>query len=131
MQHSLRLSLILLVGMGGIIGATARYTVSSLFAGVDGFPYATLLVNLIGCFFLSWLLSSYSLLEKLGKDAVTALGTGVIGSFTTFSTFAVETIELGQTKVSLAIFYVLVNIFGSLLLCYIGYKLAVKRRDES
>src|SRR5690625_1414625 len=116
--------LFVLIGIGGMIGALARYSISIIFAGMDGFPYATLVVNLIGCFLLSYLLNYDKIKLWLSPEIRIALASGVIGSFTTFSTFALETVELWSNSVLLALTYMILNICGGLAFCYIGYKLA-------
>lgn len=82
------------LGVFGSIGATLRYIVSILIPTRDTFPFSTLTVNLLGCFFLG-LLSS-GLESKLNPKYLPALKTGLIGSFTTFSTFSVEVVQLLQ-----------------------------------
>src|SRR5690625_2791684 len=120
----MNIKLTLLIGIGGMIGALARYSISITFTGINGFPYATLVVNLIGCFLLSYLLNYDKIKQRLSPKIRVALGTGVIGSFTTFSTFALETIELWSNNVLLALTYTLLSVCGGLAFCYIGYKLA-------
>lgn len=118
------------VGIGGMIGAACRYAVSMLFEGpVHDFPYATFTVNLIGCFLLSFLTTHSVIKRKLSPVFFTAIGTGIIGAFTTFSTFAVETIQLSNSHPSIAISYVLLSIFGGLVFCYGGYQLASRKRN--
>lgn len=57
----------------------------------------------------------------------TAIGTGFVGSFTTFSTVSVETIELFQSgKVSLGILYIFVSIVGGMIMCRLGFKTKVE-----
>lgn len=119
---------VLAVGIGGIFGSIGRYSVSLLFAGVSGFPYTTLTVNLIGCFFLSFLLINKQIKSKLKPEVFIAVGTGLIGSFTTFSTFAIETIELLETSFILAAFYVFISVIGGLILCYLGFRATSGRR---
>jgi CrcB protein len=84
----------LLVGLGGIIGANLRYLVSSVVASRWGtlFPYGTLSINLLGSFLLGLLLAAA--IGPGGANARALLGTGFCGGFTTFSTFAFESIAL-------------------------------------
>lgn len=84
-----------LVGLGGAIGAVARYSVAKLITE-DQFPIATLLVNVVGSFILGLVLF-------FGADEplVLFIGVGICGAFTTFSTFSFETVrmlELGQHR---------------------------------
>ena len=78
------------VGMGGAIGATLRYWVY-LHVTWEDFPAATLLVNVLGSFAFALVLFGGA-----GETAVQLLGLGICGSFTTFSTFSVETVQLWE-----------------------------------
>src|SRR5690625_5758956 len=64
---------LLAVGIGGILGAMGRYTVSLLFTSSTDFPFATLTVNLISCFFLSYLLNNEQIKSRLKPEAFIAL----------------------------------------------------------
>lgn len=120
----------LAVGFGGMIGAVCRFSLSSLFPSETGFPFATLLANLIGCFLLSFLLNQSVIKQKLSPKLFAALGTGMIGSFTTFSTFMVETVTLYESNTVLAFSYVGMSILGGLCFCFIGYWSASRKRVE-
>jgi|SRR5699024_10112550 len=119
----------LAVGIGGVFGAAGRYGISVAMTNWDVFPFATLTVNFVGCFLLSWL-SNYTK-SNIHPTLFIALSTGLIGSFTTFSTFTVETVELAHTNLSLALLYIFISIFGGLLCCYLGFRIANKRRLET
>lgn len=121
----------LAVGLGGILGATGRYGISLLFHNTQGFPYPTLIVNLIGCFLLSYLLNQPAIKRKLPHNLFSALTTGLIGSFTTFSTLAVETVQLWYTNAAVAICYITVTICGGLALCLLGYTFASRKQVHS
>lgn len=121
----------LAIGIGGMIGAVCRYGVSTFFLPESGFPFGTLIANLLGCFLLSFLLNSSVIKQKLSLELFAALGTGVIGSFTTFSTFMVETVSMYESNISQAISYVGISIVGGLCFCFIGYRLATRKRVES
>ncbi|WP_138005439.1 fluoride efflux transporter CrcB [Halalkalirubrum salinum] len=77
-----------LVGTGGAIGAVARYAVGE-YIGTAEFPLATLIVNLLGSFVLGAITAAGA-----GNDVVLFIGTGVCGSFTTYSSFSVQTVLL-------------------------------------
>lgn len=124
----MKIRLFMFIGIGGMIGAVARYSLSILFNELSGFPYATLVTNLLGCFSLSFLLNNEQLKQWLSTEIRTALGTGIIGSFTTFSTFTLETFELWNNHLSLAFIYIFMSICGGLGFCYIGFKLARYRQ---
>ncbi len=88
---------ILIIGIGGFIGAIMRYAVSGWVQSWSGsvqFPYGTLAVNGIGCLLIGFL--SY-LAETRGfitPELRSFLVVGILGAFTTFSTFSNETVNL-------------------------------------
>lgn len=88
----------LLVAAAGSVGAPARYlldtAVSDRVAAV--FPYGTLVVNVSGSFALG-VLTGLALDHGLGTTAQLVLGTGLLGAYTTFSTFTLETVSLLQS----------------------------------
>ncbi|GAA0589004.1 fluoride efflux transporter CrcB [Virgibacillus siamensis] len=124
------MSIYLAVGIGGMAGAVARYAVSILIVAGSGFPFATLLVNLTGCFLLSFLFNQSKIKSILSRNVFTALGTGLLGSFTTFSTFTIETIKLWHEHPGLAITYSIISVVGGLLFCYAGFRTAGKQVDR-
>lgn len=79
---------VLLVGVGGAIGAVGRYGVGKL-VKMDQFPISTLVVNVIGSFLLGLVLFS-----QTSETMRLFVGVGVCGAFTTFSTFSVDTVRL-------------------------------------
>ena len=85
----------LLVGVAGAVGAPLRYIVDTLVSdGVEGtFPLGTLTVNVSGSFALG-LLSGLVIYHGLSASPNLILGTGLIGAYTTFSTFSFETSAL-------------------------------------
>ena len=95
----------LIVGAGGFVGAILRYGVNALAVGRAGpFPLGTLIVNVIGCFGLGLLAAWLDERQDLPVELRLALGTGVLGALTTFSTFGVETLDLmraGEPRLAL------------------------------
>ncbi len=114
------------VGIGGVIGSSVRYLISLLLHSNSfiGFPWATLFVNVTGAFLLSFILFHPTIKTKLAPAIFTALTTGVIGSYTTFSTITVEVVMLFHTNSFSSIIYLLLTIFVGLLASYLGYKFA-------
>ena len=90
------MKLILLVAAAGAAGSTLRYLVNLAFlrSGAAGLPYATLTVNVLGCFLAGLLFALFE--TKFAKYAIYApvLLVGFLGAFTTFSTFALESVAL-------------------------------------
>lgn len=91
------LSQSLLVGTGGFVGAVLRFGVSGAVqrsAGFSSFPYGTLVVNVAGCLVIGLLSGLAESRQVLTPEARLLLLIGVLGSFTTFSTFGYETLTL-------------------------------------
>ena len=115
----------LYLALGGSIGATLRYLVSMMSVRWFslGFPVGTLLVNMIGSFLIGFAF------VFLGRDQIAMnlkifLFIGIFGSFTTFSTFMFESMDLLKNAAyKMAFFYMaLSNILG-LILVYLGIQL--------
>lgn len=88
---------LLLIGCGGFIGAIARYAVSGLVQNLShsvSFPFGTLGVNAMGCFFIGALVYLVDAHGWLSVNMRLMLLIGFLGSFTTYSTFASETWNL-------------------------------------
>ena len=89
---------VLLVGAGSFIGGAARYLVSlTLKNASKGFPWATLLVNLVGCFLIGLLWGMFSKSATEGSNWALLLTVGLCGGFTTFSTFSKEALMMLQS----------------------------------
>lgn len=109
--------------LGGFIGAIGRYGVSRLVENTNTFPFETLLVNLVGCFVLTYFTSHPIWSNKLSRPIQVGIGTGLIGSFTTFSTFSSETLELWMSHQHLqAVLYVVLSLVGGLILSWLGFR---------
>lgn len=119
------------VGAAGFLGASLRYSIGVfLFHESAVFPFATLTVNLLGSFLLAWLTTGLMVRFSLPAHIKTALGTGFIGSFTTFSTLSVETAALFLNgKTGLAVLYVAASLFGGLWMSRLGFQ--VRKGEES
>jgi CrcB protein len=92
LQHAL------LVGLGGFVGSALRFLATGWvhrFAG-SRFPWGTLGVNVVGCLLLGLLAGLAEMRQVLGPGERVFLMIGVLGGFTTFSTFAWETVMLAQ-----------------------------------
>ncbi|GAA0298180.1 fluoride efflux transporter FluC [Halarchaeum salinum] len=97
-----------LVGIGGALGALLRTVVGEL-VDIDAYPASTLVVNVVGSFCLAALTAAGA-----GDDLALLLGTGACGAFTTFSSFAVETVRLWETgERAVAVFNAAANLVGA------------------
>ena len=114
------------IALGGATGACLRYFLSQLMLQWfgKGFPFGTLLVNIVGSFFLGFL---YSLLEHGQLEAAlwrTTIGIGFLGALTTFSTFSVDTLMLFQQGLWFkAALNVTLNILCCLFAAWLGTQL--------
>lgn len=116
----------LLICLGGAAGTGARYLLATLVARAAGagFPYGTLLVNVSGSFLLAVLMQISLTTELIGSDARLILGAGVLGGFTTYSTFNYETFALLRDgSWSLAAVNVAATLLGCLLAAVAGVAL--------
>ena len=84
-----RLEVLVLIGIGGFAGANLRYFVALLLPGLSG----TLLVNVAGSFVLGFVLYEALYSELLARQTHFVVGTGFLSSFTTYSTFALESVQ--------------------------------------
>ncbi len=101
------MSKLLLIGCGGFVGSVCRYWVSvavqQMTRSVD-FPYGTLAVNLVGCFFIGLLSHLADARGAFSEETRAFLFVGILGGFTTFSTFGNESLNLlraGQNGLAL------------------------------
>lgn len=106
----------LAVGIGGFVGAIARFQLSGWLAAWSekqygrAYPVGTLAVNVLGCLLIG-LLMTLAEHKRLSVDAQRLLVTGCLGSLTTFSTFGLDTINLfREGRSGLGIVYVLANL---------------------
>jgi CrcB protein len=117
----------LLISLGAILGANARYLTGLWAAERFGpnFPYGTLLVNVSGSFVLGFLIAALQGRLPLPSDLRFFLGVGFLGAFTTFSSFTVETlILLREGSVGLGVANLLINNCAGLAAALLGFWLA-------
>jgi len=105
-----------LVGAGGCLGAMLRYLVSGYVQGAlreAQFPYGTLTVNLIGCFVIGLLSQLAEARGLFTTESRLFVFTGILGGYTTFSTFANESMNLLRDGQAMAVF---ANVFIHVLI---------------
>ncbi|MDE0422246.1 MAG: fluoride efflux transporter CrcB [Gammaproteobacteria bacterium] len=116
---------ILWVAAGGACGAVLRYCVQALASGA-GFPWGTLFVNLAGCLAIGLVIGAFAgttWFEGVGRALLVA---GVLGAFTTFSAFSMDTVILVEEgRIISAGAYVVGSVVGCLLAAGLGYRVAV------
>ncbi len=118
---------IVLVGFGGFIGSIMRYLVtlgSQIWLKELTFPVATLIVNITGCFLLGlfngWAENHHFFTIQIRLF----MFVGILGSYTTFSTFGYETIEMMQNGNMLpALLNVAMQVIAGLLAAFIGFQI--------
>ena len=123
----MKVSNLLSVAFFAAIGGSLRYELGQAL-GLAG----TIIVNLVGCFALAFL--TYYLFDRqlFPNWLVTGLGTGLIGAFTTFSTFSLELVQLLQAKLFVqAGGYFLLTSLGGSFLAWLGYVSAQKLRGRN
>jgi fluoride exporter len=114
-----------LAALGGVLGALGRWAVASaLPAGPGEWPWATLLVNLTGCLLIGVLLAVLLARFPTSRWLRPFLAVGVLGGYTTYSTFAVETVLLVEGgRAAPAAGYVLASVLGGVLAVVLGLRL--------
>ena len=116
---------ILMIAFGGALGASSRYFISSFLNNYSilSFTLGTLVVNVIGCFFIGFYISETS--EVISENIKNFFIIGFLGSFTTFSAFTKESVELYQAfGVTNSFLYISVNVLLCLSATYLGYKIS-------
>jgi fluoride exporter len=118
---------LLLIGLAGFVGTLLRYWLSGAIARRYGetFPYGTLIVNLIGCFVIGFLFYLFYDRALASPTSRTAIFIGLLGGFTTFSSYGLQTFTLLRDG---ELFLALVNVVTSnvlgLVFVWVGYSLA-------
>ncbi len=115
---------IFIVGIGGFIGSVLRYLVSGWAQGLSqslDFPYGTLTVNLVGCFVIGFLAQLAEARGVFTPEARLLVFIGLLGGFTTFSSFGNDTLNLARSGQTLnALVNVAANLVVGLLLVWLG-----------
>jgi CrcB protein len=127
MEQFGQLPRLLLIGLAGFVGTLARYWLSGWTARRFGetFPAGTLIVNLLGCFLAG--LMAYLMFERfvVSPTARTVLLIGLLGGFTTFSSFGLQSFNLlREGEVGLALANILVSNTVGIFMVWLGYSVA-------
>ena|ERR1035437_2204568 len=117
----------LLVGAGGAVGSMARYGIGYIMSKYvpNPFPIGTFSINIIGSLIIGILFGLVGRNQWLQEGGMLLLASGFCGGFTTFSTFALENVNLMQKGQSvMAFIYMGLSVIIGLLLCRLGIWLA-------
>ena len=119
---------VLAVGLGGFIGSVFRYFLGLFIHSIfrqSTFPYGTLSANILGCLVIGVLSGLVDHRIDLSATTRLFLFTGVLGGFTTFSTFSLDTLRLFQADSAgglfLAFLYVVIHVVLGLIAAYLGH----------
>jgi len=124
------MKMVLAIAFGGAVGSVGRYYIAdlaerwfALFLGV-GFPYGTVVVNVLGSFVFGALVESFAVTVMPSAEIRALLFIGVLGSFTTFSAFSSDSyLLLERGEVGRALLYILVSVAISLGAFFVGLRL--------
>ena len=119
---------IVAVAIGGAIGSVLRYLVGSAFLQRfgPGFPWGTFVINVTGSFLIG-ALAQFALMRSFGVTPMVRIfaATGVLGGYTTFSTFSLDTVVLvGDGAAPVALAYAAGSVICGLFAAYLGQALA-------
>jgi len=118
----------LLLFIGAFIGSNLRYLESLIFKTSNGFPLGTLIANLSGSLILPFLIHYLQDRFKLSPKVVLTLSTGVLGSYTTFSTFTADSYRLYANSQWLSlIIYLTITVIGGFIFALLGNYLAASQ----
>lgn len=115
--------IVLAVAVGGALGTLARHALTLALDPMASLPWGTLLANLLGSLLLGVVVAV--VVSPLWRAAV---GTGVLGGFTTYSAFAVQTSELAADRPAMALGYALATVVGGWALALLGITVGRKAR---
>jgi len=122
------MSAYLWVGLGGALGACARFGVAQIFAvsSPGGFPWPTFLVNAVGALFIGLAMGWVGQSGWFIDQGRAFLVTGLLGGFTTFSAFSLEVVQLAQAGfVTQAVTYALLSLLVCAVFAALGLTLGV------
>jgi fluoride exporter len=122
MQPEMNMKLILMIGIGGFIGTIFRYIISIGIQNkfLSSYPFGTFTVNIIGCFLIGII---YALSDRgnISVEWRLFIATGILGGFTTFSSFSNETVSmLRDAQYGFALLYVLSSVTIGILATFAG-----------
>ena len=128
-----RWSVLAVIGLGGALGSLLRYGAASWLPHAEGeFPWSTLLVNAVGCAAIGAFMAVIMEVAVAHRLLRPFVGVGVLGGLTTFSTYAVDVVQLvlaGRPRLALAyLFGTVAAALAAVVLGLVGTRAALRRR---
>ncbi len=117
------ISTIAAIAAGGAIGALARHgvNVGAVHVLGHGYPYGTMIVNILGSFIMGILIVKFSQMDHVTQEMRAFFVTGILGAFTTFSTFSLDFANLVERQeITMAALYAIVSVVCAILALFAG-----------
>ena len=114
---------IIAIAFGGAIGAVLRYLLGNQISILFGtnFPFSILIINVIGSFFMGMAIESFNLFSISNEPLQKFLTVGILGAFTTFSTFSLDALDLiMKNRISDAFIYVFASVLLAIGFLFLG-----------
>ena len=120
-----------IVAFFAFFGGILRYWLGIELPKIDLFPIGTLVANYVGCFLFSWLVKHIMVDRDVNGRLILGVGTGFCGGLTTFSSFALDAVQLVQQQAyGLAFLYLAASIIGGLFFVWLGEVIVRRRVSE-
>ena len=117
---------LIIAGLGGAIGTIMRFGIYLLFK-TSLFPYATLIINIIGSLMIGMVIGISLKDEVFSNNWKIFLATGICGGFTTFSAFSMENLTMiQQSRYLLSLVYIVGSVTAGIVATWVGYRLGIK-----
>ena len=114
---------IIAIAFGGAIGAVLRYLLGNQISILFGtnFPFSILIINVIGSFFMGMAIESFNLFSITNEPLQKFLTVGILGAFTTFSTFSLDALDLiMKNRISDAFLYISASVLLAIVFLFLG-----------
>tara|TARA_B100001123_G_scaffold276891_1_gene307966 strand:+ start:1442 stop:1819 length:378 start_codon:yes stop_codon:yes gene_type:complete len=114
---------LLAVAIGGAIGAVFRYVLGNQISVIFGtnFPFSILIINVVGSFFMGMAIESFNLFSISNEPLQKFLTVGILGAFTTFSTFSLDALDLiMNNRISDAFLYISASVILAIGFLFLG-----------
>ena len=114
---------IIAIALGGALGAVLRYLLGNQISILFGsnFPFSILIINVIGSFFMGMAIESFNLFSISNEPLQKFLTVGILGAFTTFSTFSLDALDLiMKNRISDAFLYVSASVLLAIGFLFLG-----------